>query len=47
MWKGNSLINSHLHQIKKEDKVHQDAIIVRDEFKLGQPIMSRSAKLKF
>ena len=33
--------------MKKEDKFQQDTIIVHNEFKLGQPIMFRSAKLKF
>jgi len=33
--------------INEEDKVHQDAIIMHDEFKLAQPILFRSATLKF
>jgi len=31
---------------KEEDKVHQDAIIMKDEFKPGQPIMFSSSKKK-
>jgi len=27
---------------KEENKVHQDAIIMKGDFKLGQPIMLRS-----
>jgi len=33
--------------ITEEDKVYQDAIIMKDDFKPGQPIMLRSVKLKF
>jgi len=38
---------SYTSDIKEEDKVQPNAIIVHDEFKLGQPIMFRNAKLKF
>ena len=30
--------------IKEEDKAHQDEIIMKNEFKRGQPIMFCSAK---
>jgi len=33
--------------VKEEDKVHQDAIIMQDEFKPYQPIMFSSFKIKF
>jgi len=32
--------------LKEEDKVHLDTSIMKDEFRLGQPIMFSSSKIK-
>jgi len=32
--------------MKEEDKVHQETNIMKDEFRLGQPIMFSSSKIK-